>query len=78
MFFEAVKELKEMQASVAAKNIKNLIVNNTLTDNLMTISAMTIICEKEDPEIFMRDAFILIKYGLSIRAYSSLIKITSK
>lgn len=43
-----------MQASEAARNIRNLIVNNTLTDTLMTISAMTLICEKEDPDIFMR------------------------
>lgn len=78
MFFEAVKELKEIQASEAARNIKNLIVNNTLTDTLMTINAMTLILEKEDNEIFMRDGFILVKYGLSIKAYSSLIKINSK
>lgn len=80
VFFEAVKELKEreIQASAAARNIKNLIVNNTLTDTLMTISAMTLICEKEDPEIFMRDGFILVKYGLSIKAYSSMLRMSSK
>ena len=29
-------------------------VNNTLADTLMTISAMTVITDKEDPEIFMK------------------------
>ena len=77
-FFAAVKELREIQATAAAKNIKNLIVNNTLADTLMTINAMTLILEKEDGEIFMRDGFVQIKYGLSIRAYSSLAKISSK
>lgn len=78
VFFEAVKELREVQATAAAKNIKNLIVNNTLADTLMTISAMTLILEKEDAEIFMREGFIEVKYGLSIRAYSSLVRMASK
>ena len=49
MFFEAVKkEYERIQASEAAKNIKNLLVNNTLADTLMTISTMTLITGNED------------------------------
>jgi hypothetical protein len=44
----------------------------------MTISAMTLICEKEDNDIFMRDGFIMVRYGSNVKAYSSMIKINSK
>lgn len=48
-FFRTVKEeYEKVQATEAAKNIKNLLVNNPLSDTLMTISTMTLICEKED------------------------------
>ena len=44
----------------------------------MTINEMTLLTQKEDNDIFMKDAFILIKYGIQIRAYSSLTKINTK
>lgn len=48
VFFEAVKQEKDkqIQASEAAKNIRYLMVNNTLADTLMTINAMTLIMQK--------------------------------
>jgi hypothetical protein len=53
-------------------------VNNALADTLMTISTMTLICDKEDPDIFMREGFIMVRYGVAIKAFSSMLKITSK
>ena len=75
MFFEAVKkERQRIEASEASKNIKNLMVNNTLADTLMTISTMTLIPEKEDPEIFMREGFIMVRYGVNVKAFSTVLK----
>ena len=44
----------------------------------MTISTMTLICEKEDPEIFMKEGFVMVRYGTQIKAYSSMLKIANK
>jgi hypothetical protein len=44
----------------------------------MTISSTTLICEKEDNEIFMREGFVMVRYGLQLKAFTSLIKIASK
>lgn len=51
--FEAVREevekaRREMKVSAAGKNIKNLMVNNQLSNTLMTISSMHMIPETED------------------------------
>ena len=40
--------------TAAGKNIRNLIVNNQLSNYLMTINSMHVIPESEDPEIFNR------------------------
>jgi hypothetical protein len=80
VFFEAVKEQREQQvaATEAAKNIKTLMVSNSLADTFMTISSMTMLCEKEDPEIFMREGFLMVRYGPAVWAFSSLLRIASK
>ena len=53
-------------------------VNNTLADTVMTINSATLITEKEDAEMFMKEAFLLVRYGVAIKAFSSVIKIASK
>ena len=53
-------------------------VNNSLTNSLMTVNYLEIKPEKEDSEIFNRESFIMIRYGLQIKAFSKVIKIDSK
>lgn len=44
----------------------------------MTINEMTLLTDKEDNEIFMKEGFILVKYGIQLKAYSSMTKIITK
>ena len=83
VLFETVKEevekaKREMKVTAAGKNIKNLIVNNQLSNLLMTISSMHMIPESEDTEIFNKECFIFIKYGPTIKVYTKLVKSTVK
>lgn len=54
VLFEKVKQEverveREHKVTAAGKNIRNLIVNNQLSNTLMTINSMHVIPETEDP-----------------------------
>ena len=81
--FEAVREevekaRREMKVSAAGKNIKNLMVNNQLSNTLMTISSMHMIPEAEDADIFNKECFLMLKYGPTIRVFTKMLKSTVK
>lgn len=53
-------------------------VNNQLSSQLMTINSMHVMPTKEDPEIFNKDCFVLIKYGPLIKVFTKVLKSTNK
>ena len=75
---EADRAERELKVSQASKNIKHLLVNNQLAGTLMTINSMHVMISKEDPTIFNKDCFMLVKYGQSIKTMSKIVRSTNK